>query len=101
MREYEKAWHVFRESNIHGFLQPDEVTYSVMINCCAQVKQSSFWDLNFFFKKKEGLVEKALNLLSEMESNGLRPTEVTFNSILLACSKRKDILFFKKNNNNN
>nr|CAG8524070.1 2786_t:CDS:2 [Entrophospora candida] len=60
--------------------QPDEMTYSLMIHACAKEKNA----------------EKAFDLYKEMLEQGLKLTGITYNSLIDACSKRKDIFFYKK-----
>jgi pentatricopeptide repeat protein len=58
---------------------------------CKGQKQGYFQRLSYQ-GLKTGEVEKALNLLEEMSELGLTPTNVTFNALINACSKREDIL---------
>ena len=73
--EYVLAWRAFRALRSQG-LDPDSVTYSLMISLCS----------------REDRVERALQFRDEMLDHGLPLTEVTYNSLILACARRKDIL---------
>jgi pentatricopeptide repeat protein len=66
---------VWEHMNTTAGLEPDTVLYTSMIHACA----------------KGGKAEKALQLLSQMQKNGLMPTEVTFNAALHAAALRVDM----------
>jgi pentatricopeptide repeat protein len=55
-------------------VKADLVLYSILINIAAETKN----------------VEKAIGYLSEMEINNVIPNDVTYTTILKACSKRRD-----------
>lgn len=73
MERAEQVWHFLKTSTQAPPL--DSVLYTAMIHACA----------------KAGQAERALMLLDEMRSDGLVPTEVTFNAALLATARRSDM----------
>ena len=68
-----KAWAMY-EVSVANYGPPDEVMLNTMIHTAAM----------------NGQVERAMNLFNEMEIRKIIPTEVTFTSLINACSKRGD-----------
>lgn len=57
---------------------PTVITYSVAVDACAKTGGSV-------------AVERAFELVDEMQENGLEPNVVTYNSLIHACAKAKDV----------
>jgi len=71
---YEKGWEVYDSLLREGKEVVDEVTSTSMIYICAKTQR----------------VERAMLLLDEMYRNQRRPTDVTYNMVIYACSSRID-----------
>ncbi|ELR16179.1 pentatricopeptide repeat domain/PPR repeatcontaining protein [Acanthamoeba castellanii str. Neff] len=60
----DRAWDTFDHMRQREAIEPDEVTFTLMITACAQ----------------KGQVERARNVMEEMQLLQLSPTEVTYNA---------------------
>lgn len=72
-KDYKRAWDTWYHMRTYH-CEPDVVLFTLMIHICA----------------KQGEVERALSLFDEMKTLGIRPTDLTFNGLIYACSRRLD-----------
>eukprot|EP00668_Euglena_longa_P004992 GGOE01005863.1.p1 GENE.GGOE01005863.1~~GGOE01005863.1.p1 ORF type:complete len:657 (-),score=214.82 GGOE01005863.1:173-1981(-) len=76
-RNFEAVWKVYDGMRTLTALEPDELTYQVLIRACAS----------------QGLVEKGCNLFQEMEHvSGLMPTREVFHAMLLLYGSHRGFL---------
>ena len=61
-----KALEVFEEMKSTPGMYPNNVTFNSLIDCCVRTKKC----------------EKALHLLEEMKSRGIRPDLITFSTLI-------------------
>ncbi|CAE7681431.1 unnamed protein product [Symbiodinium sp. CCMP2592] len=70
----ERAWEEFHAARTWKLIQPDEVLFTVMIKACAIMQEA----------------ERALNLLDDLRTCGLYPTDITYGEIIHAVSTTSD-----------
>eukprot|EP00933_Yihiella_yeosuensis_P016042 TRINITY_DN13850_c1_g1_i1.p1 TRINITY_DN13850_c1_g1~~TRINITY_DN13850_c1_g1_i1.p1 ORF type:complete len:539 (-),score=113.12 TRINITY_DN13850_c1_g1_i1:123-1640(-) len=70
----EKAWEEFHSIRTWKLIQPDEVLFTVMIKACAMNQEP----------------ERALNLLDDLRTCGLYPTDVTYGELIHSVSTTAD-----------
>lgn len=70
----ERAWEEFHAAMTWKLIQPDEVLFTVMIKACAIMQEA----------------ERALNLLDDLRTCGLYPTDITYGEIIHAVSTTSD-----------
>ncbi|CAK0824371.1 unnamed protein product [Prorocentrum cordatum] len=80
-----KAWEEFHSIRTWKLIQPDEVLFTVMIKACAQAQEA----------------ERALNLLDDLRTCGLYPTDITYGELIHAMATsayhaRKAFDFFRQ-----
>jgi pentatricopeptide repeat protein len=71
-----RAEELFREMETSG-PEPDVIAYNGLISCWAN-------------SKREGMAEKAMQLLEEMRSKGVAPNATTYSTLVRACEKAGD-----------
>eukprot|EP00928_Gymnodinium_smaydae_P030010 TRINITY_DN22431_c0_g1_i1.p1 TRINITY_DN22431_c0_g1~~TRINITY_DN22431_c0_g1_i1.p1 ORF type:complete len:932 (-),score=247.40 TRINITY_DN22431_c0_g1_i1:150-2945(-) len=81
----EKAWEEFHSIRTWKLIQPDEVLFTVMIKACAQAREP----------------ERALNMLDDLRTCGLYPTDLTYGELIHAMANsdshaRKAFDFFNQ-----
>ena len=95
--QLDRAWATFDHMRFE-ICRPDEVSYSLMIHACAKVSELYSIDNALLLRitnLQGGQVERAMNLFEEMVGASLYPTDVTFNALIGACARRKDILIYR------
>ena len=85
------AWNVFYHMRLHAHPIPDAPLYALMIRACAKgVSQPQDVDVPSSGPKISD-AERALDLFREMTTRySVRPNAEVYNSLILACSRRKD-----------
>jgi len=70
----EKAWEEFHSVRTWKLIQPDEVLFTVMIKACAKACEA----------------ERALNMLDDLRTTGLYPTDLTYGELIHAMATCPD-----------
>ncbi|CAJ0842264.1 7474_t:CDS:2 [Entrophospora sp. SA101] len=100
----DRAIEIFDQIEKNGFV-PTLYSYANLIKAYAYHRRIN--DVFEVFNKlkmgnlipnQEKNAEKAFDLYKEMLEQGLKLTGITYNSLIDACSKRKDIFFYKEKN---
>jgi pentatricopeptide repeat protein len=81
-------WSLFHRMRLSAHPVPDAPLYAVAIHACAQGIPNPGEP-----GAAEADAERALDLFREMTTHhGIRPTAQTYNALMLACAKRRDML---------
>ncbi|KAJ2781362.1 hypothetical protein H4R18_002937 [Coemansia javaensis] len=108
--DFKRAWGVFEHLR-YTIAQPDEVSFSIMIHACARqgeveramnlfeemvrsnlaLSDVTFNSLIHACAKRTDYFDECFRLLEMMESHGFQPDFYTYNTVIYACARSKNL----------